>query len=176
MNTRLPLLVRLRAVGVAAFSGAAALAGHGLGGGGTAISERPLMLLVAVCAIPAFLVTSKQVRGGGHGSLIGMLLLGQGFGHLVLSVDHAGHLGGHTPSPAMLAGHVTAAVGAAVLIRCLEGLTLVALGVLGATTRRPVPLPGVTPQAPTVDRVGTLHPARGTWQAFGGTRAPPLCV
>ncbi|WP_327151678.1 hypothetical protein [Nocardia sp. NBC_01329] len=179
MNARLRLLARLRGAFIGLFSGAAGLAGHGLGGGPVDLSASMLLSLAAACVLPGVVVTDRHVREPRAGTVAGLLIAGQTLGHIVLTVGHGHSAGaGLLPSPAMSAGHLAAALAAAVLLLSAERSVQAAFGFVverlagwlmprrGEATRPWVLVPAYS---------WTGARARGLRTAYGGTRAPPRC-
>ncbi|WP_024799617.1 hypothetical protein [Nocardia sp. BMG51109] len=121
VRTRRTAVARLRGGSAGSVSGALSVAAHGWASGGMPVGTSTLALLVASCTVVGALVTSVGSLRHTLGGLIAALIGGQLLGHAVLSFGMAAMP--HTVStwsPAMVGAHITAAAGAALVIRAAE--------------------------------------------------------
>lgn len=136
----------LRGAAVGAASGAIALLAHALGGATGVPAGSSLTLLFGVCAVIG-VATATFPRGHTPAPTMLVLAVGQGVGHLAMSLCH----GPHPWTTAMAVAHLVAIPVGAVLIRAAEtGMRRAVTGVrrvlrvlagaalLGPRVRRPV--------------------------------------
>ncbi|MBF6290078.1 hypothetical protein GV791_24840 [Nocardia cyriacigeorgica] len=114
-------LAQLRGGVAGSLSGAVSVAAHGWASGGMTPSSSTLALLVAASAVVGALVAGLAPLRTGAAGLVTVLAAGQLLGHLSLGWG-SGHLhhGDLQLTPAMIAAHLVAVAGAAVLIRGAE--------------------------------------------------------
>lgn len=108
---------RVRGAFVGALSATAALAGHSLGGASVPAGSALVLLTLGAAFVGALAGMPTKIRVM---PLTGLLLAGQGIGHLLLTVAGHQHHGGTGSSMSMLFAHVLAAIGCAALIVLAE--------------------------------------------------------
>lgn len=115
MTSRSDGRARVRGAFVGAASGALSVAAHGAGGGAMMPSESALILLLAVSAAVGGAVAAVGERGG-WASTPATLIVGQLFGHTILTIASEHHHGSFL-TPTMASAHAFATVMCALLIR-----------------------------------------------------------
>lgn len=168
---------QLRGAATGLISGTISFAAHGWASAGAAPSSTSITLLAATSAVLGALVSGSGPLRTGSVGLAAALVAGQLLGHLGMSWD-SGHLhhGDLQLSPAMIAAHILAAIGAAVVIRGAEFAYRIGSAALPLVLPIRCPAP-VIPGPPTLR---TEHRDRVILRTFvaetGRTRAPPHLV
>ncbi|MFE3192437.1 hypothetical protein ACFXHA_25735 [Nocardia sp. NPDC059240] len=171
----------LRGGAAGSLSGALAVAAHGWISGAAPLESGPLMLLIAAsAAVGAAVAGVNSLRTTTLG-LVTALLAGQLLGHFSMMWGSPGHsmdMHHHASmwSPAMLAAHLTAACGAAVVILGAEAAYRIGTTVLAWALPVPISLPAqVGPP-----RLPIEHRDRVVLRVFAAdachTRGPPAFV
>ncbi|RVW04639.1 hypothetical protein [Rhodococcus spongiicola] len=173
MSSGADAVARMRGVFIGSLSGAISIAAHGLGGG-TVPSDEAIVVLLAATAVVGVVVASVRGVSNKLPVLAAFLAIGQGIGHLTLTLASA-HAHGLDLTPQMLAAHAAATAVGTVLVRGAERSLL---SVIGSVVRTVVavlstpPVPDIRRWTPTVVR--SLEPTTSrVARAAGGTRGPP---
>lgn len=154
----MPGNAHVRATAAGVFTGALAVAAHGLANGGTPTGGSMALLMVLSAALSG--VTGSWARTSSLANLLIVLGGGQILGHLALSAGghlHDGATSAVLPSPMMLAAHVTAIAIGAVLIQGCEHLWAALSSVLQVRAYLDCTSPDA---APTARRVRADQPPR----------------
>lgn len=168
---------RLRGASASLVSGTLSVAAHGWASGGAAPDGSAITLLVATAAITGALVADLAPLRNGRVGLVAALVAGQLLGHLGMSLGsgpgHQHHDDEHLTA-GMVAGHLVAALFAAVIIHCAEFAYRVSTATLARIVLSCVQRPPVADATPLL----SAHVDRAILRIFvaniAWSRAPPL--
>ncbi|RVW02110.1 hypothetical protein [Rhodococcus xishaensis] len=174
MPTRRPEpTAALRGGAVGATAASLAVAAHGFGGG-TLPATTSLTLLLAVCTGVGVVVGGLPVLTRSRWALLAALAVGQGAGHLALTLASDAHVHSGAPESTMLAAHAAATVVCAGLILTAERLYGPVTGVLRAVLTPPTV--GVQPTRVLRPRRLDRAPRLAVLAVGLSRRGPPVCA